>query len=340
MSDTNHKPVALVLGATGGIGGAVAKVLHARGYHIRALHRDPEGLRNKASGYEWVRGDAMRRDDVQSAAGGVELIFHGVNPARYKNWKRLALPMLENTIAAARASHARILFPGTIYNFAHDVFPAPTEESPQNATTRKGRIRIAMEARLRETAWEGTQVILVRAGDFFGGGASENSWFGQVVKPNAPLERIVNPATPGVGHQWAYLPDLAETFARLNERAGELPNFANFHFEGFYDADGLQMAGAIRRVAGNADLRIRRFPWPAVPLLAPFMTLMREVLEVRYFWKEALHMKNDKLVAFLGHEPRTPIDTALRDALADIGVTLPRAKRAVHSGIKDPETTA
>ncbi|WP_180897541.1 NAD(P)H-binding protein [Martelella soudanensis] len=325
MSEITGKPVALILGATGGVGGAVARALLARGYHIRALNRDPARWIEKQPHYEWLKGDAMRREDVETAARGAELIFHGVNPPGYKDWDKLVLPMLENTIAAARLFNARILFPATIYNFGRDVFPSPSEDSPQNPTTRKGRIRVAMEDRLKEAAFDGTQVILVRAGDFFGGDAAGNSWFGQVVKPHAPLTRITNPATPGVGHQWAYLPDLAETFAALDERAGQLPKFANFQFEGFYDADGMQMVEAIRRVAGDPKLKIARFPWFVVPLLSPFMTLMREVKEVRYLWKEPLHMKNDKLVAFLGHEPRTPLDTAIGKALDDIGVTLPRS---------------
>jgi hypothetical protein len=33
------------------------------------------------------------------------------------------MPMIENTIAAARSSGARILFPGTIYNYGPDAFP-------------------------------------------------------------------------------------------------------------------------------------------------------------------------------------------------------------------------
>ena len=321
MTEMTRKPVALILGATGGVGGAVARALLARGYHIRALHRDPSRLPEKRTDYEWLKGDAMRREDVEKAAQGAELIFHGVNPPGYQNWKSLAPAMLENTIAAARMSRARILFPATIYNFGRDVFPSPREDSPQNATTRKGRIRIAMERRLREAADGGTQVILVRAGDFFGGDAAGNSWFGQVVKPHAPLIRITNPGRKGVGHQWAYLPDLAETFAALNDRAGQLPPFANFHFEGFYDADGMQMGQAIRRVAGDPKLKIARFPWFVVPLLAPFVTLMRELLEVRYLWKEPLHMTSEKLVSVLGHEPRTPLESALGQALEDIGVT-------------------
>ena len=317
-----EKPVALILGASGGIGGAVAEALSRRGYRIRAMHRSPEAQTGRQPDYEWVAGDAMNRADVVSAAHGAALIFHGVNPPGYKNWQALVVPMIENTIAAARLSGARILFPGTVYNFGPDALPEPDEDSPQNATTRKGRIRAALEDRLREAAWEGTPVILVRAGDFFGGRAGfSNSWFSQMVKAGKPLRTVTRLSKPGIGHQWAYLPDLAETFAELNAKAETLPSYAAYHFEGFWDDDGLQMVAAIRRAVGKPALPVRPFPWFVVPLLSPFVPLMREILEIRYLWRTPLHMHNDRLVAALGGaEPRTPVDEAVILTLAAMGV--------------------
>src|SRR5215813_8032673 len=116
---------ALVLGATGGVGGEVARVLVGRGWHVRALHRNPDGLsaRHKALGLHWQRGDAMSAADVAAAASGASVIVHAVNPPGYRDWDKLVLPMLDNTIAAARANGARIVLPGTVYNFGPDALP-------------------------------------------------------------------------------------------------------------------------------------------------------------------------------------------------------------------------
>jgi nucleoside-diphosphate-sugar epimerase len=138
------KRTVFVLGATGGIGGEVALALLQGGWRVRSLHREPERAARRAThhlaGVEWVAGDAMRREDVVAAAEGADVIVHGVNPPGYRNWGGLALPMLENSIAAANASGARLVFPGTVYNFGPDAFPTLSERSPQNPTTRKGKI--------------------------------------------------------------------------------------------------------------------------------------------------------------------------------------------------------
>ncbi|MCZ4290124.1 NAD(P)H-binding protein [Hoeflea alexandrii] len=315
---SGHKPLALILGATGGVGGAVATKLLANGYSVRAMHRNAAANAVKSPEYDWVDGDAMNRDDVIKAAAGVGLIVHAVNPPGYRNWGKLVLPMIDNTIAAAEASGARILMPGNVYNFGPETFGSIAEDSQQNPSTVKGKIRVALEERLEAAARRGTQVILVRAGDFFGPGAG-GSWFAQgVVKPGAPVKTITNPSDPGVGHQWAYLPDVAETMVRLVARADELPSFARFHMEGFWDHDGRQLANAIRRVTGRTELPIKRFPWWALRLAQPFVPVFRELLEMRYLWQRELHMRNDRLVAFLGAEPHTPIDQAVRETLISL----------------------
>ncbi|MBX5228267.1 NAD(P)H-binding protein [Rhizobium sp. NLR9b] len=313
------KITALVLGATGGIGGAIARKLLARGWRIRALNRDAAKASKNEPAFEWVQGDAMNASDVLEAAEGVDLIVHAVNPPGYRDWEKLVLPMLDNTIAAARAVGARIVLPGNVYNFGPDALPAPAEESPQHPVTRKGAIRVEMETRLKAASQSGAGAIIVRAGDFFGPGATANSWFSSgLVTAGKPVGTIKNPGRRGVGHQWTFLPDMAETIVQLIERADRLPPFAVYHMDGFWDADGMQMAEAIKRVSGG-KAKIAGFPWWIVPLAAPFMPIMREIKEMRYLWKVPLRMSNAKLVAELGKEPRTPIDEAVRATLVALG---------------------
>jgi len=311
---------ALVLGATGGIGGEVARTLSARGWRVRALHRRGRAAGHSGDRFEWVEGDAMNRVDVVAAATGASLIVHAVNPPGYRNWGKLVLPMLHSTIAAAAASGARIILPGTVYNFGPDAWPILREDSPQHAKTRKGTIRVEMERRLRQAADLGVRTLIVRAGDFFGPRGTANSWFAAaLVKPGKPVTSVTYPGSEGLGHQWAYLPDVAETMVRLIEHEDRLGAFAVFHMDGHWDPDGTAIVRAIGRACGKPDLRARSFPWWAIALASPFVPLFRELLEMRYLWREPLRMDNSRLVAFLGQEPHTPLDEAVRATLAGLG---------------------
>src|SRR3974390_2400526 len=118
---------ALVLGATGGIGGEIARQLRDAGWQVRALTRERTRDGEQREGITWVCGDALNREDVLQAARGCAVIVHAVNPPGYRRWGELVLPMLENTIAAAIAEHATIVLPGTLYNYAPDIFPVIPE---------------------------------------------------------------------------------------------------------------------------------------------------------------------------------------------------------------------
>jgi nucleoside-diphosphate-sugar epimerase len=312
---------ALVIGATGGVGGAIADRLLADGWRVRAINRDPAtaGQRSGRTGLEWVKGDAMVAADVVAAAEGCEIIVHGANPPGYKNWAGLQLPMLASTIAAAKASGARILFPGTVYNYGPDAFPRIDERSAQNPKTRKGAIRVKMEAALREA---GVPVLIVRCGDFFGPKPG-NNWLSQgITRPGRPLASVMYPGPLHVAHTWAYLPDVAETFVRL--LATDLGHFEVFPMKG-HEITGHELVAGLEAAAGRR-LKAGRLPWAALALAAPFNETLREMREMRYLWETPVLLDDTRLVARLGAEPRTPLVEALRTALAGQG-SLPLIQR-------------
>jgi len=315
-----HEKWALVLGANGGIGGEVARQLRDAGWRIRALSRRPVAGQAD-SAIAWLQGDAMCEADVLRAAQGCALIVHAVNPPGYRNWARLVVPMLANTIAAAEKVGALVLLPGTVYNYGPDAFPLAHEDTPQHPQTRKGTLRVEMEQGLETFCGRGGRALIVRAGDYFGPQAG-NSWFAQgLVKPGAPVTRVSSPSTQGVGHQWAYLPDVAAAMVALVERRASLPPFARFHLGGHWDPDGRALAAAIVRVAARHGLHVRStgFPWWMARLAAPFNETMRELLDMRYLWQQPLQLSNAKIVAILGAEPHTPLEVAVERTLDGLG---------------------
>ncbi|AFK53440.1 NAD(P)H-binding protein [Tistrella mobilis] len=314
---------ALVLGASGGIGGETARQLVEAGWQVRALSRRATSM-PVTPGVTWLPGDAMSPDDVRKAAAGCNLILHAVNPPGYRDWHRLVLPMIDASIAAAHAVGATILLPGTIYNYGADAYPILTETSPQHPDTAKGAIRTEMERRLERAADSGVRSIVLRAGDFFGPRPG-NNWFSQcLVQPGGPIRRTIHPGRPGIGHQWTYLPDMAATFLRLVAIRDRLSAFTTLHMAGHWDPDGTAMAAAITRVVGR-PVRTIHLPWRLLGLAAPFVPLIRNLREMRHLWQIPIRMTNDRLRGVIGDEPHTPLDEAVRRTLTGLGC-LPRAQ--------------
>jgi nucleoside-diphosphate-sugar epimerase len=325
MTETASAAVrtALIVGTTGSFGAHAAQALLKHGWSVRALARDPEAAARTTgprTPIDWVRGDAMNPADMIAAARGAQLIVHAGNPRNYHDWKGLVLPMVDNAITAARSSGARLAIPGNVYNFAPDAGASIAEDAPQAPATRKGAIRAEAELRLKAAAGSGVKVLILRAGDFFGPAAPNSALSWLVTRRGARLTGVYRPGPAEVGHAFAYLPDLAETLARLVEAEDRLGGFEVFHFRGHWLERNDALGAAIRRVAGQPDLPIRAFPWPMVWALGPFVELFRELWEMRYLWRRPIGLSNDRLTAFLGAEPHTPLDAALAATLGDMGL--------------------
>ena len=316
---------ALIIGATGLFGLHAAEALIKHGWRVRALARNPAAAAAKLgpnSPIEWVKGDAMDTASVvaavQDVPGGLQLVVHAANPPRYRNWKGTVLPMVESAMAAAKAAGARLAVPVSVYNFAPEAGPAIPEVAPQLPATRKGAIRVEVERRLRAASEDGLKVLLLRAGDFFGPAApGALDWLVQHAKGR--VTGVFQPGPGNVGHAYAYLPDLAETMARLVDHEDRLGRFEVFHFRGHYLERNAAFGEAIRRVTGDPKLPLRAFPWIVVTAAAPFNETFRELLEMRYLWRRPIGLANARLVGFLGEEPHTPLDQALAASLADMG---------------------
>ncbi len=318
---------ALIIGATGSFGAHAAAALIRHGWTVRALARDPVAARAKAGAnmpIDWVKGDAMLPGDVIAAAKGAAVIVNAANPPGYKNWRGLALPMLSAAVAAAEAHGARLVLPGNVYNYAPDAGPRIAETAPQAPVTRKGQVRVEMEQMLEASTRRGARALVLRAGDFFGPAAPNSSLLWLTSRRGGRVRSVSAPGPVGVGHAFAYLPDLAETLARLLDRESELAAYETFHFAGHWLARGDEMAAAIRRVTGDPAIPLKAFPYPLIYALSPFVEMFRELLEMKYLWEKPIGLDDGKLRAFLGEVPATPYDSAIRETLADMGC-LPEA---------------
>jgi len=103
--------VALVTGASGFVGSAVARALVARGLHVRVLMR-PTASRLNIAGLncEPVIGDMRDEDSMAAALKGARYLFHVA--ADYRLWARDPGEIERNNFAGARATMGAALKTG------------------------------------------------------------------------------------------------------------------------------------------------------------------------------------------------------------------------------------
>jgi nucleoside-diphosphate-sugar epimerase len=314
-----------ILGANGRVAHAVARAFLAHGHEVIAVTRSG-ACRGLVGRVDYRAADAMVEADLIAATRGADIIFNGLNPL-YHQWPRYALPMARNVMAAARAHGARHLFIGNVYNYGYRIPIGADEHTPFSPDTEHARIRIAMEALFAEEAERaGVQTVILRAGDFYGT-VAKGAWFDQAMIARLSKGVFQWPGQTDIAHAFAYLPDLAETFARLGERMAELPVFESFNFEG-HTLTGLEFHALVEQALGR-PVALKRMSWLPIRLAAPVMPILRALLKMSYLWRRPHSLDDRKLQRFLGAVPRTePLD-AIRQALIDQGARVaPDAKTA------------
>jgi nucleoside-diphosphate-sugar epimerase len=263
-----------------------------------------------------VEVDALDHAAVGKAAHGADVILHALNP-RLTQWRHHALPLAYSAVTAAETAGATLMFPGNLYNYGSVLPPVIDETTPMRPSSHKGRLRVAIEDRLQEAAEErGVRTIILRAGDFFGGGPG--SWLDLVIARDITQMRLTYPGQLDVVHEWAYVPNLASTLVRLAAIRAQFGMFETFGFPG-HAVEGREFTQAIAKVVQNR-LRVKRMSWWLIHALRPLVPLCRELSEIEYLWKQPHRINGDKLKAAIGDVPHTPLDAAVRRAIQDLAV--------------------
>jgi len=174
MNDT-HRTV-LILGANGRFGLAAAQAFAAAGWQVLAQARRPlaDGMPASARRIDLPLTDTA---GLVAAAKGASHVVYAVNPL-YIRWDVEALPLANAGMDIAQALGAVFMLPGNVYAYGEDMPSLLSESTPVAPTNPKGRIRAAMEDELLARAAAGLRSVVLRAGDFFGGGTG--NWFDPV----------------------------------------------------------------------------------------------------------------------------------------------------------------
>ncbi|MCV2881710.1 epimerase [Actibacterium sp. XHP0104] len=282
------QPIALILGGNGRLGRHMTQAFQQAGWATRQFRRGTDNL--------W------------DTAWGAQVIVNCWNPP-YPDWAAQLPPMIDQLIEVSSASGATLIQPGNVYVYGDGSPDILTEDTPHRARNPLGKVRIAIEDRLRKS---GIRCILLRAGDFLDDQPSGN-WFDKAMVTSLDKGRLTYPGNPGIPHAWAWLPDLARAAVTLAERRGDLAAFEEVVFPG-YALTGQDLARILGQVTGR-EVTLRPLSWLPLQLSRPFWPLGRHLLEMRYLWDMPHRLDGAKFGRLVPGFDHTPPAQALRLAV-------------------------
>lgn len=325
----------LVLGARGRLGSALVKAFAEAGWRVLAQVR-PGAPTPSWPGVQWLPHPLEALPALAALAGGAEVVVHALNPPYSPAaWRRDAQAMLAAALNLSRQWGATLMLPGNVYNYGEQMPPLLREDTPQQARFELGRVRIAMEAQMAEAvAAGGLRALVLRAGNFFGQG--RGTLLDALVAPRLPQGRSTWIGPQDVATPWAYLPDLAQAFVQVAARRDRLAPFDRLNFAG-HQATARQWQEVLTDVAweqgwlpSGGKLKLRQIPDWVFPLVGTVVPTFAALAQTSYLFRTPHRLDNGRLLAFLGREPHTAFELAVRQALADMG--LPRFSAADPAG--------
>ena len=300
----------VVLGATGGAGGALVSELAGRGHRVRAVSRKPTA--DLPEGVEQLAADAADPAQTRTACAGATVVYHCVQPP-YQRWAAEFPPLTQSIADAAAAAGARLVYADNLYAYG-PVHGPITEDLPALATTKKGRIRALMAERLLAAHRSGTlQVAIGRSSDYYGpGGANSvvgDILFGAATKGNRArwMGRMDLP------HSLNYLQDVARALITLGARPEALGEV--WHLPAAEPVTGREfvelIAAALARpvkVTATSRLALRM-----AGILDP---RARESAEMLYQWERPFVLDASKFQRAFGPLEPTPHPQAVATTVA------------------------
>lgn len=202
-----------VLGATGGIGRAVANELVARGHAVVAVNRSGTA---GVDGTEPRAADLRQLHDAHRAVAGADVVVLAAHPG-YAAWLSTLPPIVEHTITATARVGARLVYVDNLYAYAPAEGPL-TPASPEHATDPKGALRRKLGRQVLDAHRAGRlRASVARLSDYYGPHGTNTSLFALALAPalrGRPMRGFADLDQP---HTYHFLPDVGRALATVAE---------------------------------------------------------------------------------------------------------------------------
>ncbi|WP_096200275.1 SDR family NAD(P)-dependent oxidoreductase [Bacillus sp. FJAT-45350] len=301
---------ALVVGASGGIGYALVCELASRGVEVVAFARNKEKLKklfNNKSNVSIYSGDALNETDLIKSSEGVEVIFHALN-FPYQEWEEKHPKCIKNMIRTAKAQQAKIALVDNIYAYGKNPGVLVTEETRKTPHTKKGKIRLEMENRLKES---GIPSLIVHMPDVYGPNA-ENTMLHETLK-----NVIRNKNSNFIGHiniarEYLYTFDGAKGMVELAFR--EEAYNQNWNIPSSHPITGDKLLALLREEIGYQK-SLRVVSKSMIRFLGIVSPSMKEMVEMMYLTEEPIILSGDKYEKEITTLPRTPYKQGIKETV-------------------------
>ena len=316
---------ALVTGATGFVGAAVARALCERGWQVRALVRTGSDPRNlQALPLELATGDLTDPPSLARAVAGCEALFHVA--ADYRLGVADPGPLYRSNIegtrnvldAAHRAGVKRIVYTSSVATVGIPADGSPgTEDTPVALTDMVGhykRSKFLAEELVREMVRAGAPVVIVNPSTPIGPGDIKPTPTGQMVVDAAAGR---TPAYVDTGLNVVHVDDVARghllalNFGRRGER----------YILGGQDLSLREILQLVGEHTGRPASNVRLPHWAVYPIAAVSEAVAvvtrrepRVTLDGLRMAKKHMYFSSAKAERELGYSFRTA-EAAIADAI-------------------------
>lgn len=289
-----------VLFGGGQVGQPLARILCARGKQVRIVKRSAGGV---PEGAELVQGDAKDLTLCVDAARGASTVYHLMNPPYYGHiWTELLPRYMDNLIAAAGRSGARLVVLDNVYMLGRPDGEPLDEHTPLRPCSRKGEVR----ARVSERMWEAhrrgdVRVTTGRASDFYGPGGTLTHLGDQFWRPVIAGKRGRVLVDPDATHTYHYIPDVAAGLATLGLASDDV--YGHPWMLPCAPAESLRALVARFSQALGREIRLMAIPRAMVKILALAVPFLREIDEMLYQWEEPFVIDDRRFRERFGQVP-------------------------------------